>query len=100
MPKGLEHYRGNPGEGQDADRPIPGVTQYIPADPGPPPLEQYATATPVRVRVIIPTLLPSFGTYSISYCASDCRRCSTTTPPVTYYLFLAMSQSLLEEIRA
>ena len=69
LPKGLEQHRGNQGQGQDADYPTLGVTQYIPADPGPPPLGQYAPA--ISVRVVTPT------------------------PPVTY-LFLTVYQDLLE----
>src|ERR1700679_48077 len=41
----------------DADRATPGITQYIPIDPGPPPFEQYAPAIPVRV--VSPSPLPS-----------------------------------------
>ena len=43
VPKGL-------GQRQlDAGHPTPGeITQYIPISPGPPPLEQYAPAIPVR----------------------------------------------------
>ena len=81
----------------DADHPTPGgITQYIPTDPGPPPLEQYAPAVPVRV--VSPTLLP-YLCLCLSCCASNCRRCPTTTPPVTY-LFRTMWQDLLEEIGA
>ena len=81
----------------DADHPTPGITQYIPTDPGPPPLEQYAPAVPASVRVFYPTPLPSLCICSLSYCASNYRRCPTTTRLVTY-LFLTMWQDLLEEI--
>jgi hypothetical protein len=94
--KGLEQHRGNESQRQlDADHVTPGITQYIPIHPCPPPLEQYAPVIPVRVAS--PTPLPSLYTYSLSYCASNCRRCPTTAPPVTY-LFLTMKQDLLEEI--
>jgi hypothetical protein len=81
VPKGLGRYRGNESQGQldaDSDHPTPGITQYIPIDPGPPPLEQYTHAIPVRV--VSPTPLPSSDSciYSLSYCASNCRRCPTT----------------------
>jgi hypothetical protein len=47
VPKGLGQHRGNQSQLQlDADHPTPGITQYV---PGPPPLEQYAPAIPVRV---------------------------------------------------
>jgi hypothetical protein len=79
----------------DADHPTPGgITQYIPTYPGPPPLEQYAPATPVRV--VSPTLFPSLCIYNLSYRASNCR-CPTATPPVTCPL-LTMWWDLLEEI--
>jgi hypothetical protein len=76
VPKGLGQL--------DADHTTPGgITQYIPTYPGQAPPEQYAPAIPVRV--ISPTPLPSLCTsYSLSYCASNCRRCPTTTPRVTY----------------
>ena len=79
-----------PGQRQlDADHPTPvGIIQYIPTYPGPPPLEQYAHATPVRV--VSPTLLLSLCIYSLSYCASNCRRRPTTTTPLVTYLFLTM----------
>jgi hypothetical protein len=96
VPKGLGQHRGNQSQ-LDADHPTPGITQYIPIDPGPPPLEQFAPVIPVRVVSLTP--LPSKFMYSLSYCASNCRRCPTTAPPVTY-LFLTMYQDLLEGIRA
>ena len=72
----------------DADHSTLGIIQYIPSDPaGPPPPEGYAPAIPVRV--VTPTLLPSLCIYNLSYCASNCRGCPTTTPQVTY-LFLTM----------
>ncbi|KAN0123853.1 hypothetical protein V8E52_002343 [Russula decolorans] len=44
---GLGQHRGNQGQRQlDADQPTPGIIQYIPTDPGPPPLEQYVPAIP------------------------------------------------------
>jgi hypothetical protein len=50
VPKGLEQRRGDQSQRQlDAGHPTPGITQYIPIDPGPPPLEQYAPVIPVRV---------------------------------------------------
>jgi hypothetical protein len=87
VPKGLGQYRGNESQGQlDTDHHTPGI-QYIPADPGSPPLEQYPPAIPVRV--VSPTPLPSSCIYSLSYRASNCRRCPTTTPLVTY-LFITV----------
>ena len=78
--KGPEQYRGNQHQRQlDADYPTPGITQYI---PGPPPLEQYAPAIPVRV--VSPTHSLVRIAYSLSYCASNCRTCPTTTPLVIY----------------
>ena len=71
----------------DAYHPTPGI-QYISADPGPPPLGQYAPAI-IPVRVVSPTPLPSFCTYSLSYRSSNYSRCPTITPLVTY-LFLKM----------
>ena len=61
VPKGLGQHRGNQSQ-LEADHPAPGITQYIPIDPGPPPLEQYAPAIPVRV--VSPTPLPSLCIYS------------------------------------
>jgi hypothetical protein len=85
--KGLEQHLGSQSQRQlDANHPTLGITQYIPIDPGPPPLEQYAPAIPVRV--VSPTPLPNKFICSLSYCASNCR-CPTTAPPVTY-LFLTM----------
>jgi hypothetical protein len=56
--KDLGQHRGNQNQRQlDADHPAPGIPQYIPNDPGLPPLEQYAPAIPVRV--VSPTPLPS-----------------------------------------
>jgi hypothetical protein len=51
VPKDLgQQHRGNESQRQlDADHATPGITQYIPIHPGPPPLEQYAPAIPVRV---------------------------------------------------
>ena len=55
VPKGLGQHRGNESQHQlDADHATPGIAQYIPT--GPPPLEQYAPAIPVRV--VSPTPLP------------------------------------------
>jgi hypothetical protein len=71
----------------DADHATPRIIQYIPIHPGPPPLEQYAPVIPVRV--VSPTPLPLLCIYSLSYCASNCRRCPTTAPPVTH-IFLTM----------
>jgi hypothetical protein len=68
----------------DADHPTAGITQYV---PGPPPLEQYAPEIPVRVLSPLATnpTDPSLCIYSLSYySASNCRRCPTTAPPVTY----------------
>ena len=81
--------QGNQSQRQlDAHHPSPGgITQYVPIDPGPLPLEQYAPAIPVRV--IFPTPLPSLWIYILFYRASDRRRCTTTTPPVTD-VFLTM----------
>ena len=86
VPKDLGQHRGNQSQRHlDADHPTPRITQYIPIEAGPP--EQYAP--PISVRVVSPTPLPSLCIYSLPYCASSCRRCPTTTPPVTY-LFLTM----------
>jgi hypothetical protein len=42
----------------DANHPTPGgITQYIPTDLGPPPLEQYAPAIPVRLVYPAPFLV-------------------------------------------
>jgi hypothetical protein len=51
VPKDLGQHQWDQSQRQlDADHPTPGVTQYdIPIYPGPPPLEQYAPAIPVRV---------------------------------------------------
>jgi len=88
-------HRGNQCQRQlDTNHATPGITQYIPIHPGPPPLEQYAPAIPVRV--VSPTLLPCAYTLFLTV-ASNCRRCPATAPPVTY-LFLTMWQGLLEEI--
>jgi hypothetical protein len=85
--KGLGQHRGNQGQRQlDADQPTPGIIQYIPTDPGPPPLEQYVPAIPVRV---VSNPAPSLCIYSLSYHTSNCRRCPTIAPPVTC-LFLTM----------
>ena len=47
VPKGLGQHQGNQIQRQlDAGHPTPGITQYV---PGPPPLERYAPAIPVRV---------------------------------------------------
>jgi len=51
--KDLGQHRGNQ-RPLDADNPTPGITQYTPIDPGPPLLEQYAPAIPVRVVSSIP----------------------------------------------
>ena len=91
--KGLGQHGGNQSQ-LGADHPTPGgITQNIQIDPGPPPLGQYAPAIPVRA--VSPSLL--LYIYSLSYCASDCRRCPTTTALVTH-LFLTMELDLLEEI--
>jgi hypothetical protein len=88
VPKGLGQHQGEQSKRQlNPDHPTPGTTQYIPIEHGPPPLEQYAPAIPVRV--VSPTPLPSLCVYSLPYCASNCRRYPTTTPPVTY-LFLTV----------
>jgi hypothetical protein len=82
VPKSLGQHRGNQGQYQlDADHPTPGITQYIPIDPGPPPPEHYAPAIPVRV--VSSTPLPSLCIYSLSYCTSSCRRYPATAPLVT-----------------
>jgi hypothetical protein len=63
VPKGFGQRQGDQRQRQlDVDHPTPGVTQYsIPIYPGPPPLEQYAPAIPVRV--VSPTLsLPCANT--------------------------------------
>ena len=84
LPKDLGQHIGNQSQGlRDADHSTPGITQYIPIDPGQPPVEQYATAIPVRG--CFPTLLRSSFTYSLS----NCRRRPTTAPPATC-LFLTM----------
>jgi hypothetical protein len=50
VPKGFGQHRGNENQRQlDADHPTPGITQYIPIHPGPPPLEQHAPEIPVRL---------------------------------------------------
>ena len=52
LPKGLGQHLGNQSQRQlDADHPTPGIAQYIPIDPqaGPPPLEQFPPAIPVRL---------------------------------------------------
>ena len=86
--KGLEQHLESQSQRQlDVDHPTLGITQYIPIDPGPPPPGQYAPAIPVRVVPL--TSLPSEFLYSLSYCASNCRRCPSTVPPETY-LFLMM----------
>ena len=86
VPKGLEQHRGNQSQRQhDADYLTPGITQYY--VPGPPPLEQYAPAIPVRV--VSQTPLPCNDAYTIFLTVPNYRRCPTTAPPVTY-LFLKM----------
>jgi hypothetical protein len=67
--KGLGQHRGNESQLHlDTNHPTPGI-QYIPADSGPPPLEQYAPAIPVRV--VSTTPLPSLCIYRLSYRASN-----------------------------
>ena len=50
--KGFGQYQGNENQRQldaDSSYPTPGITQYIPINPGPPLPEQYAPAIHVRV---------------------------------------------------
>ena len=57
VPKGFGQHQGDQSQRQlDADYPTPGITQYIPIHPGPPPPEQYAPA--IHVRAVSPILLP------------------------------------------
>ena len=81
LPKGLGQHGGNQSQRQlDPDHPTPEITQYIPIDPGPPSLEQYHPAIPVRV--VCPTPLPSLCIYlyTLSHCNPELQEVPDNCP--------------------
>ncbi len=96
--KGPPEQQGNTSQ-YHADRggyPTPRITQVVPITPGPPRLEPYAPAIPVRVLTLLS--LPRMH-IQLSYCASNGRRYPTIAPPATYP-FLTSQRDRLEEISA
>jgi hypothetical protein len=77
--------RGNQSQLQLDGRRTPGNTQHVPIAPGPPWLEHYAPAFPVRP----PPLSSHARDYGLAYSASSYTKCPTTALPTTF-LFLTM----------